>query len=676
MQNLSILSRPQFRGNRPTLLFSKLSLRTKILLLIFLLLILFGLLGAVALQWILNVHFRNEYDRRFQTITESLSHCLQSPVLDRDNDQILRLLGEANRLYESSAYLIVTDHKGETLSQVFDEGVDTEGKNEQGNDPYDKGIIEVVYPIVHKGKSIGTIKVGFFTSPIHAFVNQVMTLYLGVLSSTILVTLLIARSFLRHTTRPIATLTRIADEISVGNLDMDILFGKRVNCWEVKQCGRKDCAAYTNTAVQCWFVDGTPCEGYEPKFPQKLEGCRKCEVYKTHKGDEIVQLADSFQHMIYIIKSSQVELEKFHKFQSNMIQNSLVGIIAMNEVGVVKIFNRVAESLTGYRESEVVDRLTLNDFFSEDIAVKIQRPLIYDYGIVLRGFKPAESDILNKDKEPIPVRLSGINLYEKEEHLGKVFFFQDLREIKRLRQELIQSERLSATGQAVASISHAIKNILDGLFGGVYIYKRGTRINNEKDTQKGWRMIEKNIGLISELVINLLNYAKERKPIFQKCDPRDIVEDVIETMENRARNNNINMASEYEGDFDNVYVDSHALHQCLMNLVSNAIDASLVGRQGHVVVRLESKNGKGIIIEVSDNGMGMSKEVYDNIFQGMVSTKGSTGTGLGLLVVKKIVEEHGGTIVVKSEENKGSSFKIRLPKMSTNDPHVRVSDTP
>ena len=212
--------------------------------------------------------------------------------------------------------------------------------------------------------------------------------------------------------------------------------------------------------------------------------------------------------------------------------------------------------------------------------------------------------------------------------------------------------------------------------GGVYIYKRGTRINNEKDTQKGWRMIEKNIGLISELVINLLNYAKERKPIFQKCDPRGIVEDVIETMENKARNNNINMASEYEGDFDNVYLDPQALHQCLINLVSNAIDASPVGRQGHVVVRLESKNGQGIIIEVSDNGMGMSKEVYDNIFQGMVSTKGSTGTGLGLLVVKKIVEEHGGTIVVKSEENKGSSFKIRLPKMPTNDPHVRVSDTP
>ncbi|KAF0123002.1 MAG: PAS/PAC sensor signal transduction histidine kinase, partial [bacterium] len=437
---------------------------------------------------------------------------------------------------------------------------------------------------------------------------------------------------------------------------------------EIKKCGHRDCAAYTNIAVQCWFVDGTPCEGYEPKFPEKLKGCRKCEVYKTHKGDEIVQLADSFQHMIYMLKTSRAELEKSYKFQSNMIQNSLMGIIAANEMGTVKIFNLVAENLTGYCESDVIDRQTLKDFFSEEIAVKINRPLIYDYGLVLRGFKPMESEIMDKNKEPIPVRLSGINLYEEEEHLGKVFFFQDLREVKRLRQELIQSERLGATGQAVASISHSIKNILDGLLGGVYIYKKGNMISDEKDTQKGWRMIEKNIDLISELVINLLNYAKDREPIFEKYDPKNIVEDVIETMENKAHNKNIEIISEYEGDFGDIYVDSYALHQCLMNLVSNAIDATPPGCPGRIVIRLESKNQHGIIFEVSDNGIGIKKEIQEKIFHGMVSTKGSTGTGLGLLVVKKIVSEHGGTINVESEKDKGSCFRIWLPKNNANIP--------
>ena len=143
-----------------------------------------------------------------------------------------------------------------------------------------------------------------------------------------------------------------------------------------------------------------------------------------------MQLADSFQHMIYMLKSSQAELEDFLKFQRNLIQNSLIGIIATNEVEMIRILNRVAENLTGYSVSEVIDTLTFNNLFPRDISIKINRPLIFDYGLELRGFKPTESEILNKHKKPIPVRLSGINLYEEGKHLGKVFFFQDLREIK------------------------------------------------------------------------------------------------------------------------------------------------------------------------------------------------------------------------------------------------------
>lgn len=678
MKHFPSLLKPQFHGSRPIPLYSKLSFHNKILLIILVLLTFFGLLGAVALHWILKIHFSKEYESHFKTITQSLSHRLGPMVLARDNGGVIRLLTEENQPHKSIAYLIVTDLNGTPVGQAFDEellkqhqnhGADTSSGNELNfpeSETCDKAIMEVVSPIVYAGKTIGRIKSGIFTSSMDASIRRVMILYLGILSVIIIVSLLIARPFLQYTTSPIVTLTRIADEISLGNLDMDIFFGQHVNCWEIKKCGRRDCAAYTEKAIQCWFVDGTPCEGYEPKFPQKLQGCRKCEVYKTHKGDEIVQLADSFQHMIYMLKTSRAELEDSHKFQSNLIQSSLIGIIATNEVGVVKIFNRVAENLTGYDKSEVIDKLTLDVFFSKDISKKINRPLIFDYGLVLRGFKPAESEILNKDKEPIPVRLSGINLYEEKRHLGKVFFFQDLREVKRLRQELIQSERLAATGQAVASISHSIKNILEGLVGGAYVYKMGRRTNDEKSTQKGWGMIEKNIDLISELVTNLLNYAKERKPIFHTCDPRNIVEDVIGTMENKISDKKIEIVSEFKGNFDNVYLDSYALHQCLMNLVSNAIDAIPSERPGFITIRVESENEHGISFEVSDNGVGMSEENRKKAFHGMFSTKGSKGTGLGLLVLNKIVLEHGGTINVSSERDKGTTFRIWLPQNSPN----------
>ncbi len=675
MQRFPSLLKPQFHGSRHVPFYSKLLFRNKILLIIVLLLLLFGLLGSFALHKILTHHFSKEYENQYRTITQTIGDRLAPMLLAGDTRGVRRHLHEERRLYQDLAYLIVTDSNGNSVAEVCNESPRekyratlTDGDHEINKNscviPHNP-IMEIVLPLGSEGEGLGTITAGVATRSMDALVNKIMTLYLGILAAIILVSFLIARHFLIYATKPIVTLTRIADEISLGNLDMDILFGKHVNCREIKKCRRTDCAAYTNAAIQCWFVDGTPCEGYEPKFPEKLKGCRNCEVYRTHKGDEIVQLADSFQHMIYMLKTSQEEIKSSHEFQRNLIQNSLIGIIAADEEGEIKIFNRVAENITEYNKAEVIGKATLDVFFSKEVSKMINRPLIFDYGLELRGFKPMESEIWNKRNEPIPVKLSGINLYEEGKHLGKVFSFQDMREVNRLRQDLIQSERLTATGQAVASISHAIKNILDGLVGGVHVYKMGSRKNDEKRIKNGWRMIEKNIDLISELVLNLLNYAKKRDPIFQKCDPRTIVEDIAGTMESKIREKNIELVTEYNGEFDNTYLDSYALHQCLMNLFSNAIDAIPSGRQGKIGLRIQSENEHGIIFEVSDNGVGMSEEMKKKAFQGMFSTKGSKGTGLGLLVIRKTISELGGTLDVDSEENKGTVFRIWIPHHSS-----------
>ncbi len=469
----------------------------------------------------------------------------------------------------------------------------------------------------------------------------------------------IVRIVIRRAVSPLKELTRVADEISAGNLDPGFDFGVHVNCWEIKDCRRTDCEAYQNFSQQCWYIDGTPCEGYESRFPQKLEGCRTCEVYQAHRGDEVVQLADSFRHMTNSLKASQQQLVGADDFQKRLIQNSFNGIIAADAEGVVSIFNQVAEELVGLPREEAVGRMRWHEFLDAELEKAMDIPISHEPVRRVRGFAPREATIRRVDGGRVHVRLAGISLYERGIHIGKVFFFEDMREVKQLREDLIQSERLAAAGQAAAGISHSIKNIMDGFNGGVYVYRVGRKRGDETKMAAGFGMIERNVKIISDLANDLLNFAKERRPQFAPHDPRKLVEDVIAAAGPR-RDSRISVKIVQRGPVPEVVVDRHALHQCLVNLLGNAVGAFAEGEAGHISIEYGCE-GDDVFFAVRDDGMGMSPRTIAKIRGGMYSTKGSKGTGLGLQVVQKIVKEHGGTLSIASQEGRGSTFRIEIP---------------
>jgi len=374
-----------------------------------------------------------------------------------------------------------------------------------------------------------------------------------------------------------------------------------------------------------------------------------------------VQLADSFKHMTYKLKESQEELTRAYNLQKCLIQSSFDGIVASDVNGVILIFNRVAEQLTGFSEEEVVGKKTWRNFLHPDLRKEIRRALPGDDRTVLHGFTPRESVIFHRDGKFAPVLIGGVSLTHEAREAGYVIFFYDLRELKRLRRDLIQSERMAAVGQTVASISHSIKNILDGLRGGVFIVNRA-RENNDPDKRKlGWEMIEKNIDIISELVIDLLNYSKERQLDVQRSHPNKLLRDVCSIMRRKAESKGAQLVCEGDETIEEAFFDPFAMHQCLLNLISNALDAVPQDREGRVVVKAFRDGEDRLCFKVLDNGRGMSPEVQSKILKGMFSTKGSKGTGLGLLVVQKVVKEHQGTFEVESEEGKGSVFTVSIP---------------
>jgi len=231
--------------------------------------------------------------------------------------------------------------------------------------------------------------------------------------------------------------------------------------------------------------------------------------------------------------------------------------------------------------------------------------------------------------------------------------------------KLVEAERLAAVGQTVAGLSHAIKNITGGLKGGAFVLEKGIELGDQKYLLQGWEMIKGNVDKITNLSLDLLNYAKATDLDVQACDPNQPAQEVIDLMRPRAQEYGIDLVGDFSQDLDTCDLDSDLMCRCLLNLVTNAIDACINADPGTpdkmVTVRTKKTRGGGVEYQVLDNGCGMSRKIKQNIFKRFFSTKGSAGTGIGLMITKKIIDEHEGRIKVESKEGSGSTFLIRIP---------------
>ena len=239
---------------------------------------------------------------------------------------------------------------------------------------------------------------------------------------------------------------------------------------------------------------------------------------------------------------------------------------------------------------------------------------------------------------------------------------------KRLAEELVHSERLAAVGQTVAGLAHCIKSILFGLEGGIYIVDKAFRKDDMEKLHTGWNMVRRNIDKVSNLVVDLLDYSKERMPQYEACSPNVLAEEVCELIEYKARDipsEKIEITRDFDPDLGGFLLDPKGIHRCLLNLIDNAVDACLSdeaeGKEHRVKVSTGRQSDGTLVLQVSDNGCGMDEAVRKHILTGFFSTKGSRGTGLGLLITQKIVHEHGGTLGIDSGPGKGSVFTILLP---------------
>jgi signal transduction histidine kinase len=231
----------------------------------------------------------------------------------------------------------------------------------------------------------------------------------------------------------------------------------------------------------------------------------------------------------------------------------------------------------------------------------------------------------------------------------------------RLHEDAIRAERLAAIGQAVTGVAHCVNNMVTGLNGGLYMIKDALKNLKDEFINKGFAMVEQSMKRMTDLVQDMLTYSKDRVPEYEMVDIHELIQSVVELMRIKAKEHGTELWFVHENELEKIALDPKGIYRSVLNLVSNAIDASTDKENTTVNVSTHVSDAGEIVIDVTDQGCGMDEKTMKTIFQPFYSEKGSRGTGLGLSITKKIVEENGGRIQVTSSVGEGSTFSIILP---------------
>lgn len=236
-----------------------------------------------------------------------------------------------------------------------------------------------------------------------------------------------------------------------------------------------------------------------------------------------------------------------------------------------------------------------------------------------------------------------------------------LEALRRAQEELIQSERMATVGQMASSIIHDFKNPMSVIYTYIQMLKQ-EEPRDDNLSQRAHDGISKSVQLMLDMTQELLDFSRGEMHL-QRSESRadDFIADVVESVTMNLRKNKVDMVVDQQ--FHGVFlVDVDRLRRALINIINNAQEAMPNG--GILTLRTQPEDGH-VRIEISDNGVGIPDELKERIFEPFVTHGKSKGTGLGLAVTKRVIDEHRGSISVKSERNKGTTFTIHLPLFSS-----------
>ncbi len=253
--------------------------------------------------------------------------------------------------------------------------------------------------------------------------------------------------------------------------------------------------------------------------------------------------------------------------------------------------------------------------------------------------------------------------------------FMDITDRSELEAQLVKHASLAAVGQTVAGLVPYIRNLLQGVGNARYIVDQGLETGDLELIKQGWQLVGHSVQRISTVAEDLLYYADYQIEAVRPFDLNHLLADVKSLVALKAQEVGAQVEVREDPACRQVTLDQKGLRRALLNLAHNALDA-LAGQSdppGRVVLGCERDESGRVVITVDDNGPGIPEEVGRYLFTGLFSTKGAKGTGMGLLIVQKIVEEHGGYVSYSCPLEGGTRFTLVLPPLPPDEGQVKSS---
>ncbi len=346
------------------------------------------------------------------------------------------------------------------------------------------------------------------------------------------------------------------------------------------------------------------------------------------------------------------------KFFSDIILNSIDAIIGLDTNYRVFLWNNGAEKLFGYKKEEVMGK-EFDFLIPENLLRKGEKKFLIDE-VSRNGFLANyESERLTKSGEIVNVSITRFAIYDENDKntIGSVGILRDITTVKQLQKELREKENLALIGEVVSSIAHSLSNPLNIISGNAdYLLLNK---NSDEPEYEELRTIVEETTRITKSLRGLLNFSRPLVVEKTKTDINKLVDEIISKSKYTIGKKNIIVKKSLDKELPLIKVDKAQIDEVITNLVVNAIQAFT--SQGEIILKTKV-NTNSIYIEVTDDGPGIPKENLEKIFRPFFSSKGyGKGTGLGLSIAKRIINEHSGTIKVRSQIGKGTVFTISLP---------------